>query len=139
MNRQQRRASKANGRAMMKQGWTPWEDITDRAIALFNARGKSQYAPRRFLQNSMYSVQIHLRKTAWGNVSLLMVRRNDEAPIRSWSDMQRIKNEIAGPERTAVEVYPSEENLIDDANMYHMWVLPPEMELPFGLHFPGDK
>jgi hypothetical protein len=46
--------------------------------------------------------------------------------------MQRIKNEIAGPGCTAVEVYPPAAEVVDGANMFHMWVLP--LGLPFGLH-----
>ena len=49
----------------------------------------------------------------------------------SWPEMQRIKDEIAGPRATAVEVYPPRAEVVDDANMYHLWVLP--HALPFTL------
>ena len=88
----------------------------------------------KFFQNALYSVQLHRKPSEWGEIILLMVRRNDEAPVRSWSDMQRIKNEIVGTERVAVEVYPAESDLVDQANMYHLWVLPEGFKLPFGLH-----
>lgn len=42
----------------------------------------------------------------------------------SWPEMQRIKDELAGAERTAVEVYPPRAEIVDDADMYHLWVLP---------------
>lgn len=41
----------------------------------------------------------------------------------SWPEMQRIKDEIAGPNATAVEVYPPQNEIVDDADMYHLWVL----------------
>jgi len=63
-----------------------------------------------------------------------MIRRHDEQPVHSWSDLQRIKNELIGNDRMAVEVYPREEDLVDSANMYHLWVFPEEMTLKFGLH-----
>lgn len=135
MNRAQRRASQSNGRKMMKQGWTPWEDWTDRARdthAMRTARAPSGL--ERFWQNGLYSVQQFTKASAWGPITLLMVRRNDEGPIRSWSDMQRIKNELVGEDRVAVEVFPAERDLIDQANMYHLWVLPAGFNLPFGLH-----
>lgn len=28
-------------------------------------------------------------------------------------------------------------NLVDQANVYHLWVLPAGFQLPFGLHLPG--
>ena len=37
-------------------------------------------------------------------------------------------------DRVAVEVYPPESQLVDDADLYHLWVLPAGFELPFGLH-----
>ena len=49
----------------------------------------------------------------------------------SWPEMQRIKNELAGKKTTAVEVYPPEAELVDDADMYHLWVL--FGSLPFSL------
>lgn len=52
----------------------------------------------------------------------------------TWPEAQRIKNEIAGPAATAVEVYPPQGEVVDGADMYHLWVLPGP--LPFSLHSP---
>lgn len=49
----------------------------------------------------------------------------------TWPEMQRIKDEIAGPDATAVEVYPPQSEIVDQADMYHLWVLP--APLPFSL------
>lgn len=49
----------------------------------------------------------------------------------SWWEMQRIKNELAGNAATAVEVYPPQDEVVDEANMFHFWVLPGP--LTFGL------
>jgi hypothetical protein len=64
-----------------------------------------------------------------------MVRRHDAKPVRSWPDLQRIKDTlpVGGPERIAIEVYPRDSELVDDANMYHLWLLPEGFDLPFGL------
>ncbi len=51
-------------------------------------------------------------------------RLSDSAPIYSWSDMQRIKNEIFGEEVEALQMFPKESELVDVANLYWMWVLP---------------
>lgn len=50
----------------------------------------------------------------------------------SWPEMQRIKDEIAGREATAIEVYPPKAEVVDEADMFHLWVL--RGKLPFGLH-----
>lgn len=49
----------------------------------------------------------------------------------TWWEMQRIKDELAGEDRTAVEVYPPVAEIIDEADMFHIWVL--SAPLPFGL------
>lgn len=49
----------------------------------------------------------------------------------TWPEAQRIKTEIAGAEATAVEVYPPESEVVDQADMYHLWVMPGR--LPFSL------
>lgn len=49
----------------------------------------------------------------------------------TWWEMQRIKDELAGKGRTAVEVYPPAHEVIDAADMYHLWVLP--ADLPYSL------
>ena len=50
----------------------------------------------------------------------------------AWPEMQRIKDEIAGVGATAVEVYPPQAEIVDQADMFHIWVLPEP--LPFTLY-----
>lgn len=88
----------------------------------------------RAYANDLYAVQWFEHETSWGKVIHLMVCRGDGEPIRSWPHLQRIKDEIVGKERVAVEVYPRAADVHDAANVYHLWVLPEGMELPFGLH-----
>jgi hypothetical protein len=49
-----------------------------------------------------------------------------------WRDMQMMKNEICGEERTAVEVFPPMSKLVDTCNQFHLWVYPEDYELDFG-------
>jgi hypothetical protein len=51
-----------------------------------------------------------------------------------WRHFQRIKNELCGPEREAVEIYPAESRLVDTANEFWLWVLPEGERLPFGFN-----
>lgn len=77
-------------------------------------------------------VLVSTARTEWGPVDHLWIRRHDNKPLHDWRALQRIKESIVG-DRTAVEVYPQRGELVDDANFYHLWVLPEEMALPFGL------
>lgn len=49
----------------------------------------------------------------------------------TWREAQRIKNELAGEDATAIEIYPPAGEVIDAADMYHLWVLPGEA--PYSL------
>jgi hypothetical protein len=82
--------------------------------------------------DNIYCVMVRTVETEWGLVEHACIRnvRNTDIP---WSEKQRIKDEIFGPERTAIEVFPSASQLVDEANMYHFWVLPESLKLPFSL------
>lgn len=68
----------------------------------------------------------------------LRIYRHDGKRIRNhWSEMQRIKNELVGPEHQGVEIYPPESLLQDGENSYHLWVFKDaDTRLPFGLIWP---
>ena len=55
----------------------------------------------------------------------------------SWWEMQRIKNELAGEAATAVEVYPPQSEVVDGADVFHIWVMPGD--LAFSLYRAGAK
>jgi hypothetical protein len=63
----------------------------------------------------------------------LSIRRNDRKAARDWRDFQRIKNDICGPEREAVELYPAESRLVDTSNQFHLWVAPAGKWFDFGF------
>lgn len=80
-----------------------------------------------------YVVMSRLINTKIGTVEHFCIRNRDNTDI-SWAEKQRIKNDLAGRKRTAIEIFPSEDRLIDEAGMYHLWILPEGYELPFGIH-----
>lgn len=86
----------------------------------------------RHFTDRKYSVQVRTVQTDWGPVEHAVIRNTGATDI-TWREKQRIKNEIFGPERVAVEVFPAQSELVDDANLYHIWILPEGQRLPFGL------
>lgn len=64
----------------------------------------------------------------------LSIKRHDRRPVHDWRHLQRIKNEILGPEVEAVELYPAEARKVDGANQYHLWAFP-GYRFPFGQQF----
>jgi hypothetical protein len=61
----------------------------------------------------------------------LSIKRNDRKPIDSWADLQWIKNQIAGPEAEAVQLFPAESRMLEAANQYHLWVIPGTFPIGF--------
>ena len=54
----------------------------------------------------------------------LSMRRTDrsDATFHDWREMQRVKNDLVGPEHEACELYPAESRLVDSADQFHLWV-----------------
>jgi hypothetical protein len=102
--------------------WGPWKHI-----GLPNGTGGDRWNKEvRFVHhNKVFAV---LERPTNGAVHLAVVSLSGERP--TFHEMQRIKNELAGVDATAVEVYPPQSELVDSADMYHIWVVDP---LPFGI------
>lgn len=61
----------------------------------------------------------------------LSIRHQQRKAIRDWRHFQRIKNELAGAQREAIEIFPPEALLVDGANQYHLFVLAMGDTTPF--------
>lgn len=77
--------------------------------------------------NKRYLVMVAPRE---GGVLQLLVQRTDGTAKRSWQDLQAIKNDIAGHEAVAIELFPAEAEVKDGAHVSHLWVLPQGFALP---------
>ena len=87
-----------------------------------------------------YGVMSRQIRTDWGVVDHVTITRMGpsigmggalEVP---WSVKQEIKDDLFGEKRVAIEVFPAAKNLVDVCDVYHLWVLPKDMTLPFGIH-----
>jgi len=70
--------------------------------------------------NSVYAVMIARHRTTWGVVEQAQIRRHDGGTRIPWADLQRIKDDLFGADRTAAEVFPPRDELVDQANAYHL-------------------
>ncbi len=110
--------------------WTPFRPVTLSPLEIAGLGGPSLYLA---VKNSRYEVYARRFDSPLGEMDWLMVKRLDRDAIRDWRDMQRIKDELLGPEREAVELYPAQSRMVDCANQFHLWVLPVGQQFPFGL------
>ena len=49
------------------------------------------------------------------------IRRLDDLPITSFSDMQEIKNHFIGSENVAIQVFPRVSDYVNNTNTYHLF------------------
>jgi len=125
------RAALSNTRAAIRTGnWDAWERVDFPKGTV--GRTGWPYEIDRAYRNGIYAVQVR-RLGAPRDMLHLAISRVDggEPP---WRDCQRIKNELFGVDRLAVQVYPAQRHVVDGADMYHLWIYPTGADLPFGLH-----
>jgi hypothetical protein len=87
-------------------------------------------------RNPRYDVRVVRHASGWildgGPWIRIGISSADGEPRHDWRVFQHIKNQIAGPEWWALELYPAESQLIDPSNYYLLWAAP---SLPFGERF----
>lgn len=77
-------------------------------------------------KNNRYVVMIdnNIPSPLGGKLTRAMIQQHDDNPIHNhWSELQAIKNELFGNETLAVEFYPKESKLINDHNIYWLWIV----------------
>lgn len=118
-----------------RRGSTPAREWTPFAEATPHRNGVP--APEALVENetlwvnSHYVVHRHLLEGKMEGAIHLSIRDHKRRAVRDWRHFQRIKNELAGKEREAIEIFPPESNLVDTANQYHLFVLPMGVTTPF--------
>jgi hypothetical protein len=130
-NRQQRLAGRAMERKGLKGDWGQWR-ITKLPDGIPGGSGWCKEV-REAAANNLYAVLVRRFYDETGRPMVHLAIRTASQLEPPWRDMQRIKNEICGEESTAVQVMPPISELIDEADMYHMWVL--SDRLPFTLAY----
>lgn len=88
---------------------------------------------RCYLYEHKYCAMTREIDTIWGKV-IHCCFRNLEGNDIPWAEKQWIKDSLFGNDRLAIEVFPAQSRLVDEANMYHIWVFEKGFELPFGIH-----
>lgn len=122
MNRHQRRNQNkerySKAKELMKQPESTFESI-DLTKRDFIPKGMT-----RAYANNRYVVMVYdSSPTTKGNAIRVMIQKHDNTPIvNHWKEIQMLKNEIFGKETTAIEYFPSESELIDDYNIYWIWI-----------------
>lgn len=95
-------------------------------------------------EDGQYSVMSRLLRAPFGKVEHVAITsaagcgKCDGSGDIPWAVKMQIKNELFGEKRAAIEVYPSQDRLVDAADTYHLWVFEKGFKMPFGIH-PRDE
>lgn len=81
-----------------------------------------------------YNVMSRQIRTSFGVVEHITIQNAEGKGDVPWSVKQEIKDELFGFNRIAIEVFPAKKNLVDVCDVYHMWLLPKDFKMPFGIH-----
>jgi hypothetical protein len=84
--------------------------------------------PDELWRNDLYDVTLRRREdkvfgTSTGMIQL-GISAHDGTARHDWREFQEIKNQLAGPECEAFELYPAESRLLDPSNYYTLWCFP---------------
>jgi hypothetical protein len=110
--------------------WTPFAPATYSSDPAEHAKMMATADTHELFKNSRYTVNVRHLTGGWTHLSF---KRNDRNLIHDWREVQRIKNEICGPEREGIELYPAESRLVDTATQWHIWVAPEGVKIPIGF------
>ena len=87
-------------------------------------------------EDQKYSVMSRLLRTEWGKVEHVTITaaegvgRSDGSGDIPWAVKMEIKNDLFGEKRVAVEVFPTQDRLVDVCDCYHLWVFEKGFQLP---------
>lgn len=123
------RAKEKHVRDLISGGYNEFKDITRQAQQTTTAQN-SLNPPEKVYLNNCFIVQVYDQPTSWGMTKRVMIRWNDARPEIGWTMLQKIKNDIFGPERVCLEVFPAESNKQDVANVYWLWLMPEDFDCP---------
>jgi len=57
----------------------------------------------------------------------LVVERYDGKDGITWEQLQQAKNEALGHDAVAVEIYPAEDDVVNEVNRRHLWEIHPDV------------
>lgn len=120
--------------------WTPFEEIKPEEMSskldtLLGRDGRIRYYEHTAIfSNSKYTVFVRKVEESCGLMYQLGIKRNDRGHTLDWRELQRIKNELLGPEFEGVMLFPAESRLVDTSNHFWLYCTTQASErFPFGF------
>lgn len=126
------RVARRQRKHVQTEAWTPFQSATF-PNGTEQALVENDPAYVGVFLNNLYQVTMReVKGTDFGDVLWLCIVRRDRTHTHDWRHLQRIKNELVGPEHEAMELYPAESRLVDTNNQFHLWVFEKGKVIPLG-------
>lgn len=87
--------------------------------------------PREMASNHLYTATVYRNED--GVINCLSVKRNNKRAVSDWRHLQQIKNELAGRDVEAIQLFPAQDRVVDTANQVWLFCFPPGVRLPVGF------
>lgn len=104
----------------------PWEDFPD-GVPVPEKLVK-------LMRSRYFLVQLYENESGANRLSISRTDRSATRPGSStdgitWDELQELKRQAGFGDRDAVEIYPKDQDVVNVANMRHLWIL--DREIPF--------
>jgi hypothetical protein len=105
--------------------------------------GEAPENPDSEWANDVYNVTFRWRQrdtlfNTDSGIIQLGISALDGTARHDWREFQAIKNQLAGEECEAFELYPAESRLLDPSNYYSLWCFPGLKHIRLGYRGPRD-
>ena len=121
MRRQLERDNAKRTEYLVELPVSQWPDTSFMTIIPFSVWRSRKYLVQGF-QEGNGIIRLSVNKT-----TMLPNGRWDDGLV--WDELQEIKRQLGYGDSQAVEIYPEDRNIVNVANMRHLWVLPERLNL----------
>lgn len=95
------------------------------------ARPDFKSAPVEIWRSNKFLLQVFEEDNGIERLSIQKTRLRDDGEFDDnigWDDLQRLKSECGRGDKQAIEIFPADKDVVNVANMRHLWVLTEPME-----------
>jgi hypothetical protein len=119
----------------------PWQkmgvdEVLEACLYFDKIPSKGYLTIDRAWYNNQYKVTARIVESSeWGPLDLLSINHHEMKRFHPWTVFMNVKRSLLadGADRVGIQVFPKDEDVIDQANTYHFYVLPKGQDLPFKL------
>lgn len=95
---------------------------------------------RKYLVQEFHIEERYLDRE-WKRLSINRIRRNARTwdDKLTWDELQQIKSDVGYGDWYAIEIFPPDSDVVNVANMRHLWLCNPPLEVSFGAFKYGES